>query len=131
MVRILAGAVVGALVWFIVVTLLNLGLRYAWPEYHAVEKTMVFTLPMMIARLSESGISSIVSGIVAALIGRDRLQPAALAGMILLFIFLPVHYMLWHKFPMWYHLTFLVSLVVLSALGGRVAPVRRRRFQPA
>lgn len=131
MVRILAGAVAGAIVWLVAVTILNFGLRYGWPEYHAVEKSMAFTLPMMIARLSESGISSIVCGIIAALIGRDRLQPPAIAGMILLFVFLPVHYGLWNRFPIWYHLTFLVSLVMLSILGGRLAPVKRRRFQAA
>ncbi len=131
MMRILAGGVIGAIVWVVVVTILNFGLRYGWPEYHAVEKTMAFTLPMMIARLSESGISSIICGIVAAVIGRDRLQPPAIAGMILLFVFLPVHYGLWHRFPIWYHVTFLASLLVLSILGGRLAPVRRRRFQAA
>jgi hypothetical protein len=131
MVRVLAGAVVGAIVWFVAVTILNLGLRYGWPAYHTVEKSMAFTLPMMIARLSESGISSIACGFAAALIGRDRLQPSALAGMILLFVFLPVHYSLWSKFPIWYHLTFLISLVVMSLLGGRLAPVRKRRFQSA
>ena len=28
---------------------------------------------------------------------------------------------LWNKFPVWYHLTFLVSLVPLAYLGGQIS----------
>jgi hypothetical protein len=28
--------------------------------------------------------------------------------------------MIWNQFPVWYHLTFFVSLVLLSVLGGRL-----------
>ena len=129
MLRILAGAVTGAIVWFIVVTILNFCLRYGWHDYAAVEKAMTFTVPMMIARLLESGISSIAGGMVAALVGRDRMRPALGAGIILLVLFLPVHYSLWSRFPLWYHLTFLTSLVVLSIVGGHLVRPRRRMFQ--
>lgn len=131
MLRILAGAVAGAIAWFGVVTILNFGLRYGWPDYAAVEKAMTFTVPMMAARLSESGVSSIIGGLVAAMIGRDRLRPALGAGIILLVLFAPVHYQLWHRFPIWYHLTFLTSLVVLSIAGGYLVRPRRRIFQAA
>ena len=106
------------LAWGIVVTTLNLGLRHGWPAYGAVEKAMLFTVPMMAARLSISGISSLVSGYVAAAIGRSE-QAALIAGVLLLLIFLPIHYTIWSKFPLWYHLTFLTSLPVLSIVGGR------------
>jgi len=123
MLRAIGGGVAGIIVWAIVVTLLNLGLRHGWPDYGAVEKAMAFTLPMMIARLSESAVSSIVSGWAAAAIGKRRLS-AIIAGVIILLLFLPVHYSLWNKFPAWYHLTFLISLPVLSVLGGRLAKVQ-------
>jgi hypothetical protein len=118
MLRQIGGAVVGVIAWGIVVTVLNLGLRHGWPAYAAVEKAMLFTVPMMAARLSISGISSLVSGFVAAAIGR-RGQAALIAGVLLLLIFLPIHYMIWSKFPLWYHLTFLTSLPVLSIIGGQ------------
>jgi hypothetical protein len=132
MLRILAGAVAGVVVWFVVVSILNFGLRVGWHDYAAVEKAMTFTLPMMAARLIESGISSIVGGMAAAAIGRDRLRSALGAGIILLLPFAYFHYfVLWTKFPLWYHLTFLSSLVVLSVVGGHLVRVRRRMFQPA
>jgi hypothetical protein len=129
MLRILAGAIAGVVVWFIVVTILNFGLRSAWADYAAVEKAMSFTVPMMIARLTESGISSIIGGMVAARMGRDRLQSALAAGIILLALFVPIHYSLWHRFPIWYHVTFLTSLVVFSIVGGYLVRPRRRMFQ--
>jgi hypothetical protein len=45
-----------------------------------------------------------------------RLMP----GLILLVMFIPQHIMLWNKFPVWYHLTFLLSLVPLAYLGGAI-----------
>jgi len=118
--RAIGGVVAGVVVWVIVVTVLNVGLRYGWPDYAAVEKAMTFTVPMMIARLTESGISSIVGGWAAAAIARNR-AAALWSGIVLLLTFLPIHYSLWTKFPLWYHLTFFASLVVLSVLGGMFA----------
>ena len=49
-------------------------------------------------------------------------KPSALVrvapGILLLVAFIPQHIMLWEKFPIWYHLTFLLSLVPLTYLGG-------------
>jgi hypothetical protein len=123
MLRSILAVVAGVLAWGIVVTILNLGLRHGWPAYAAVEKAMLFTVPMMAARLSISGISSLVSGFAAAAVGRSG-QAALIAGVLLLLIFVPIHYMIWSKFPLWYHLTFLVSLPLLSVIGGRFARVR-------
>jgi hypothetical protein len=116
--RLIGGVIIGILVWGIGVTVLNLGLRHGWSAYGAVEKAMLFTVPMMAARLSVSGISSLVSGFVAAAIGRSG-QAALIAGVLLLLLFVPVHYMIWSKFPLWYHLTFFISLPLLSVIGGR------------
>lgn len=123
MLRTIGGAVAGVIVWAITVTLLNLGLRHGWPDYGAVEKAMIFTIPMMGARLLESAIASIVSGWAAASIGKRQLS-AIIAGVVLLLIFIPIHYSIWDKFPIWYHLTFLISLPALNILGGRLARVR-------
>jgi hypothetical protein len=124
MLRLIGGVIAGIVVWAVVVTVLNLGLRHGMTGYAAVEKAMLFTLPMMIARLTISGISSLVSGYAAAAIG-NRQRAALIAGFVLLLPFLWVHYHLWHDtpnlFPVWYHLTFLISLPVLSIIGGRFA----------
>jgi hypothetical protein len=74
-----------------------------------------------------SGISSLVGGVAAAAVGRNRFASPLLAGLILLLPFGYYHLtMIWDKFPIWYHLTFLISLPVLSIIGGRFV-----RAQPA
>lgn len=117
MLRLIAGVVAGIVAWAVGVSVLNLGLRHGMAGYAAVEKSMAFTVPMMAARLSISGISSIVSGAVSAMAGRSR-RAALISGIVLLICFIPIHYGLWNRFPIWYHLTFLSSLVVLSIVGG-------------
>jgi hypothetical protein len=102
----------------IVVTFLNFGLRAAIPGYHAAEATLQFTLAMKIGRLGEAAIASVAAGAVVSLIAPSRKWAPWLTGLIILAMFLPEHVKLWTKFPVWYHLSFLVPLVPLVALGG-------------
>ena len=115
----MVGAIVAALVaWIFVATVLNLPLRTSWPHYHEAESAFNFTFTMKLARLALGAISSLAAGFVAAWIGNGRMRAATAAGVILLLLFIPNHYLLWSKFPVWYHLTFLVSLVPLTLLGA-------------
>lgn len=116
--RITLGAIAGVVVWAIVVTVCDVVVRKLWPEYAHVEKSLTFTLPMMIMRLSESAACSVLSGFVAALIAKERIKSSLAAGVVLLALFLPVHISIWTKLPPWYHLVFLTSLPALSLAGG-------------
>jgi len=123
------GAAIAALVtWFFVATVVNLALRASWPHYHEAETAFNFTLAMKLARLVLGAISSLGAGFVAAWIGKDRMKAATLTGIVLLGLFIPGHYLLWSKFPIWYHLTFLASLLPLTLLG---AAIYRRTCQKA
>ena len=123
MLRPIGGVIAGLIVWMILVTALNWGLRHGWADYAAVEKAMTFTIPMMAARLAMSAVSSLAAGLAAARL--DKRTPL-IAGAILLLLFVPVHYGLWNKFPIWYHLTFLTSLPLLSLAGGKLLRTPRR-----
>jgi hypothetical protein len=118
--RVLA-VVAGLVVWVIGVTIAGLIMRGTWPAYAAVADAMTFTLPMMFARLLIGGLATVASGWVAAFVARQSTAAALAAGVILLVLFVPQHVMLWVRFPVWYHLTFLGSLVPLAYLGGRIA----------
>ena len=126
--RRISSIVAGLVGWVVVVTLLNFGLRAALPGYHAAEPEMTFTLPMMIGRLTIGALASLSAGSVI-----DAIAPASrwapwIAGLILLALFVPEHIRLWSKFPVWYHLTFLLTLPLLVALGASaVAHIRGRR----
>ena len=112
-------AVIAALVtWFFVATVLNLALRAWWPHYHEAETAFNFTIAMKLARLVLGAISTLSAGFVAAWIGKSRMGSATLTGIALLCLFIPGHYRIWDKFPVWYHLTFLVSLLPLTLLGA-------------
>ena len=125
----IAGAVITALVtWFFVATVVNLALRALWPHYHEAEIAFNFTFAMKFARLVLGAISTLGAGFVAAWIGNGRFRAAPLTGIVLLGLFIPNHYLLWGKFPVWYHLTFLVSLLPLTLLG---AALYRRAYRKA
>lgn len=119
MARNVLGVVAGLASWLLVATIAGFIMRASWPEYVAVADAMTFTLPMMIARLSIGGLSTLTAGWVTALIARSSIAPL-IPGVILLVAFIPQHWMLWDKFPIWYHLTFLLSLVPLTYAGGRI-----------
>jgi hypothetical protein len=123
MVKRILGIAAGLVVWIGVATVAGLILRAAWPGYVDVAASMNFTLGMKIARLSIGAVATIAAGLTTARITRSLL-PAVLVGAVLLVAFVPEHMSLWEKFPIWYHLTFLLSLVPLSYVGGRMVGSR-------
>jgi hypothetical protein len=118
--RALLAFVAGLAAWLLVATVLDVALRRASPGYAAGEPTMSFTLGMLVARLAIAFITSVAAGATAALIApRSGWVPWSL-GVLLLVVFVPEHLRLWHVFPLWYHLTFLVTLVPLIVIGWRL-----------
>ena len=123
MARKILGVVAGLAVWLIVVTVLGTIMRRTWREYAAVADAMTFTLPMMLARLTIGALATLVAGWMTAFITRRSTIAILVCGGLLLLAFIPQHINLWDKFPVWYHLTFLISLVPLTWFGGTI-PVR-------
>jgi len=119
--RTIGGIVAGLVTWAVVVTILNFGLRAAIPDYHAAEATLQFTMTMKVGRLVEAALASVAAGAITGVVAPSSRWGPWLVGLITLGIFLPVHVSLWTRFPIWYHLAFLVPLVPLVVLGGRLA----------
>ena len=117
MIRSILAVIVAVITWFIVATIGNWILRAALPGYSAVEVSMNFSFTMMICRLVLGLLSSLCAGFVCATIARNTVAPKV-AGAVMVVLFLPVHYMLWVKFPMWYHLFFLISLAPALLIGA-------------
>ena len=118
MVRNIAGVAGGLAVWMLVATLGNLALRFLWPGYADVEKEMTFTLAMLVGRLALGALSSLCAGATVAWITKRDARVVAIFAAVLFALFVPVHYNLWGKFPLWYHIVFLASLVVMPLLGA-------------
>jgi hypothetical protein len=115
------GVVAGLVVWAAIVMVAGTIMRLSWPDYARVEIAMTFTLPMLIARLAISALATVATGLVAAIIARQSKLVQLMPGVLLLVAFIPVHITLWQKFPVWYHLTFLLSLVPLTYVGGTIS----------
>jgi len=118
--------VAGFVLWGLVATLLNRGLRAGFAGYALAEPTMNFTLGMKVARLILGALASLAAGAIAGLIAPSRKGLPWLLGAIILALFIPVHVQLWAKFPVWYHLFFLGTLVPLVALGAALSRGRSR-----
>src|SRR5262245_22239295 len=111
--KVFLGVLTGFVVWFVVATLGNLLVRAGLPGYSDAEPAMSFTLPMLFARLVVGAVATIAAGAVCALVARSNPTAIRLFAVVLVLFFIPVHYVLWERFPMWYHAAFLVSLAPL------------------
>lgn len=118
MLRSIVAVIVAVVSWFVVATILNWILRAALPGYTMAEVSLSFTLPMMIARLVLGLVSSLCAGFVCAVVAGPRKVAPKTAAALLVILFLPVHYMIWDKFPVWYHLFFLITLAPVVLIGA-------------
>jgi hypothetical protein len=84
---------------------------------------MDFTLGMQVARLTLGVVSSLGAGFVAAWIAARPRRDVVILIAFLLVLFLPVHYSLWPRFPVWYHAAFLLSLVIVTWLGASLRAI--------
>ena len=114
----IAGVLAGLVVWFVAATAINFAMRMAWADYAMAEKPMTFTVGMQAARLVTGAVASLCAGYAATWIANGIGTPVKVLAALLLLLFLPVHYGLWDKFPLWYHVVFLASLVPLTLLGS-------------
>lgn len=119
--RAIFGVIGGLVGWVLIVSLIDYGLRLWLPGYVQAEPAMRFTLAMMAARLTMAAVTSLGAGaMVRAIAPASRLAPW-IVGAVLLILFVPSHIQLWPRFPLWYHLTFLITLVPLVAIGAQLA----------
>jgi hypothetical protein len=123
--RTILGVVIGLVAWILVVTLLDIVLRLSIPGYASVERALTFTLTMKIARLSIAAATSLIAGAIVRLIAPESRVAPWIVGLILLAFFVPVHVQIGARLPGWYHLTFLLTLAPLVALGARLVPAAR------
>ena len=118
--RSILACLAGLLTWVVVVTMINRVLRLSLPNYTAAEHTLQFTLAMKWARLLMAVVTSVVAGATTGWISRSGWAPL-IVGSVVLAMFVPVHIALWSKFPVWYHLTFLLTIIP-AVLAGALLP---------
>jgi hypothetical protein len=124
MARKILAVAAGLAVWVAVATVAGVIMRGAWREYANVADAMAFTPAMMLARLAIGGVATLAGGWVTAVVAYGSMPAILTTGVLLLGMFVPQHIRIWDKFPVWYHLTFLVSLVPLTYIGGNMTTAR-------
>jgi hypothetical protein len=117
----------GLVVWVVFVTIINRILRITLPGYTAAEMTMAFTLSMKWARLLMAIVTSITAGAVTRCVSPAGRWPPWIVGFIVLAMFLPLHISIWSRFPLWYHLSFLIPIVPCVLAGALLGPRPQQR----
>lgn len=115
------GAVMNVVAWGALGTLMLVAVRIMWPEYAEAEPARAYDLAMMVMRLSVSSIALIGAAYIAATAVRENKITPLAGALLMLALFVPYHISIWDEYPAWYHLTFLVSIPVLTILGSRLA----------
>ena len=124
--RSILACLAGLLTWFVVVTVINRVLHLSLPNYTAAEHTLQFTLGMKWARLLMAFVTSLVAGAVTRWISPSSSWAALVVGSVVLAMFAPWHIANWSRFPAWYHLTFLLTIIP-AVLVGALLPPRRNK----
>ena len=124
--RFILACLAGLLTWIVVVTVINRVLRLSLPNYTAAEQTLQFTLGMKWARLLMAIVTSVAAGAVTGWISRSSRWAPLIVGGVVLAMFVPVHISIWSKFPVWYHLTFLLTIVPAALAGALLSPHRSK-----
>ena len=122
--RSILACLAGLLSWIVVVTVINRVLRLSLPNYTAAEHTLQFTLGMKWARLLMAIGTSLVAGAVTRCVSPSRRWAPLIVGSVVLAMFVPAHIALWSKFPVWYHLTFLLTIIPAVLVGALLTPRR-------
>jgi len=123
--RSILACLAGLLTWAVVVTVINRVLRLSLSNYTVAEHTLQFTLGMKWARLLMAIVTSLVAGAVTRRISPSSRWAPLIVGSVVLAMFVPAHIALWSKFPAWYHLTFLLTIIP-AVLVGALLTTRRK-----
>jgi ABC-type Co2+ transport system permease subunit len=126
--RSILACLAGLLTWIVVVTVINRVLRLSLPNYTVAEQTLQFTLSVKWARLLMAIVASVVTGAVTGWIARSSRWAPLIVGSVVLAMFVPVHIAIWSKLPVWYHLTFLLTIIPAVLAGALLLPRRNQDF---
>lgn len=127
--RLIVGLLAGFVCAAVVAKLSFTALGAAWPAYAAAAPSKAYTLAMLGTRLGIAAFLTVVSAAVAVVVAGER-RAAWMLGAAFFVVSLPSHlHYVWADYPVWYHAVYLLSLVPLAWLGGRLVP--RARSRPA
>ena len=131
MLRIILGVVIGFVVWSILWVGLDALLAAISPDWfgrifnefqNAVNRNEPFMTPASVSAylVFQSVLCSLVAGFTAAAIAKESRKTTLALGILLLLTGIFVEAAHWNYFPIWYHILFLLLLIPITVLGGRL-----------
>ena len=131
MVKIVLGVIAGFVAWSILWVGSDQVLMTASPNWYGAhqlgfEKAITngesFTADttILIMHLVRSAIVSIMSGFLAAFIAGENRRAPMILGVILLLVGIAVEAYAWNYAPAWYHILFVLLLIPMAMLGGKL-----------
>ena len=130
MVRIIIGIIAGFIVWSVlwvgsdaIFSAVSTDWGKTSADFRAaLENKTPFTLEssVLIILLIKSFIVSIISGFTTALIARENSKSTFGLGVLLLAFGIFIQSAYWNYMPLWYHIPFLLMLIPMTVLGGKL-----------
>lgn len=131
MLRIILAAIAGFIVWSVLWVGSDAILSFISPGWWgktslefrtAVENKTPYALDtiVLILLLIKSIFTSMVSGFVTALIAGENTKSTFVLGVLLVLFGIFIQSMYWNYMPLWYHIPFLLLLIPMTILGGKL-----------
>jgi uncharacterized membrane protein (DUF485 family) len=131
MLRIVLGVIAGFVLWSIlwvggdaVLSAISPGWwgRTSLEFRAAVENKTPYSLDsiVLILLLVKSVVISVISGFVTATIAGENAKSTLVLGILLVLFGIFIQSIYWNYMPLWYHLSFLLLLIPMSMLGGKL-----------
>ncbi len=128
--RIILGVIVGFVVWSIVWVGGEQTLANFWADYgnHSREAEKAFvngtalqsSTTIVLVNLARSFITSLIAGYMTALVAGEYKKSTMVLGIILVLVGVAVEYMFWNIAPAWYHILFVLFLLPMTVVGGKL-----------
>lgn len=131
MARIILAIIAGFIVWSVLWVGSHVLLTVLSPGWYgkvdadfqdAMQKGLPFTVDsaVLLLSLGRSVIISLVSGFVTASVARENVLSVWILAILLLLVGLATQIAYWIYMPLWYHLPFLILLIPMTILGGKL-----------
>lgn len=135
MLRIILGIVVGFVVWTILWigsdAILAMLLPFYKENIEGFQKALETKEPFQVSSgtllisLARSFIFSIIAGYVTASIARENTMSTLGLGTLLLAFGIFIQSVYWNYIPLWYHIPFLLLLIPMTFLGGKLRKIQQ------
>ena len=137
MLRIILGAIVGFIVWLILLRASDFIGSAISPDWFGKYLTDVSTAVnnktpfnydslILVILVIRSAVLSVISGFIAALIAKENFKSPLILGILLLALGGFVSSLIGNYAPIWYHILILLPLIPLTIFGGKLTQVNKK-----